>query len=39
MKKLSSNLSIGLARINSREVRKNDIFFAIKGKKMTEIIL
>ena len=24
------------ARINSREVKKDDIFFAIKGKKMME---
>ena len=30
---LPSNLSIRLAKINSNEVRKNDIFFAIKGKK------
>jgi len=27
------NSSLGQARINSREVKKNDIFFAIKGKK------
>ena len=33
-KKLSSNLSIlKHARINSEEVKKDDIFFAIKGKK------
>ncbi len=32
-KKFPSNLSIKLARINSKEVEKNDIFFAIKGKK------
>ena len=32
-KNLPSNLSFKQARINSREVRKNDIFFAIKGKK------
>ncbi len=28
-----SQLSLNQARINSREVKKNDIFFAIKGKK------
>tara|TARA_Y100000816_G_scaffold241156_1_gene187906 strand:- start:1757 stop:4600 length:2844 start_codon:yes stop_codon:yes gene_type:complete len=32
-KKLSSTLSLSQARINSKEIRKNDIFFAIKGKK------
>ena len=32
-KKFSSNLSFSKARINSKEVKKNDIFFAIKGKK------
>ena len=32
-KKLPSNLIFNLARINSNEVKKNDIFFAIKGKK------
>ena len=32
-KKLSPFLSLKMARINSKEVRKNDIFFAIKGKK------
>ena len=32
-KKLSSSLSIRQAKINSREVLKNDIFFAIQGKK------
>jgi MurE/MurF fusion protein len=32
-KKLSLSLFLGKARINSREVLKNDIFFAIKGKK------
>ena len=33
IQKLSRSLSIGRARINSQEVCKNDIFFAIKGKK------
>jgi len=33
IKKLSSSISIKNAKINSKEVRKNDIFFAIKGKK------
>ena len=33
IQKLFSPLSIETARINSREVCKNDIFFAIKGKK------
>jgi len=32
-KKLSSKITLRLARINSREIRKDDIFFAIKGKK------
>ena len=32
-KKLSPKLSLNLARINSHEVKKNDVFFAIKGKK------
>ena len=32
-KNLQSNLSFKQARINSQEVKKNDIFFAIKGKK------
>ncbi len=31
--KLPPSISIKKARINSREVNKNDIFFAIKGKK------
>ncbi len=33
IKKLSSSTSLKMARINSREVNKNDIFFAIRGKK------
>ena len=33
IQKLSRSISIGRARINSKEVCKNDIFFAIKGKK------
>ena len=33
IKKLPSKLSLKLARINSHEVKKNDVFFAIKGKK------
>ncbi len=33
IKKLSPLISIKKARINSQEVTKNDIFFAIKGKK------
>ena len=37
--KLSSDFSFSKARINSKEVKKNDIFFAIKGKKKMEIIL
>ena len=32
-KNLPSNLSFKQARINSQEIKKNDIFFAIKGKK------
>ena len=32
-KKLPSNLYIKQAKINSKDVKKNDIFFAIKGKK------
>ena len=32
-KNLSSKFIIKLARINSREVKQNDIFFAIKGRK------
>jgi MurE/MurF fusion protein len=32
-KKISKKISLKKARINSREVKKNDIFFAIKGKK------
>ena len=32
-KQLSSTLSLRQARISSKEVRKDDIFFAIKGKK------
>ena len=31
--KLPSSISVKSARINSQEVCKNDIFFAIKGKK------
>ncbi len=33
IKKLSLSTSLKTARINSQEVTKNDIFFAIKGKK------
>ena len=33
-KKLPIHSSISQARINSKEVKKNDIFFAIKGKKI-----
>ncbi len=33
IKKLSTSTSLKTARINSREVTRNDIFFAIKGKK------
>ncbi len=32
-KKISSKISLKKARINSREIKNNDIFFAIKGKK------
>jgi MurE/MurF fusion protein len=32
-KKISSKISLKQARINSREIKKGDIFFAIKGKK------
>ena len=32
-KKISPKISFKQARINSREIKKNDIFFAIKGKK------
>jgi MurE/MurF fusion protein len=32
-KKMSSKISFKEARINSREIKKGDIFFAIKGKK------
>ena len=31
--KLSNLLPIKQARINSKEIKENDIFFAIKGKK------
>jgi murE/murF fusion protein len=31
-KKISNQISFGKARINSKEIKKNDIFFAIKGK-------
>ena len=31
--KFSSEISFATGRINSKEVKKNDIFFAIKGKK------
>ena len=30
---INSNLSLNSGRINSKEIKKNDIFFAIKGKK------
>ncbi len=33
IKKLSASISLKKARINSKEVTKNDIFFAIRGKK------
>ena len=33
IKKLSASISLKTARINSQEVTRNDIFFAIKGKK------
>ena len=39
VKKVSPLFTIKQARINSKEVTKNDIFFAIKGKKMTAINL
>ena len=32
-KKISNQISMEKARINSKEIKKNDIFFAIKGKK------
>ncbi len=32
-KKISSKIILKQARINSREIKKDDIFFAIKGKK------
>ena len=32
-KKISSRLNLRQAKINSKEIKKNDIFFAIKGKK------
>ncbi len=32
-KKISSKISFRMAKINSKEVKKHDIFFAIKGKK------
>ena len=32
-KKISSTFNLKQARINSKEIKKNDIFFAIKGKK------
>jgi len=32
-KKISNKISLKQARINSREIKKGDIFFAIKGKK------
>ena len=32
-KKISNKISLKKARINSREIKKGDIFFAIKGKK------
>ena len=37
IKKLSTSTSLKTARINSQEVTKNDIFFAIRGKKMMVI--
>tara|TARA_B100001093_G_scaffold501168_1_gene552503 strand:- start:387 stop:3230 length:2844 start_codon:yes stop_codon:yes gene_type:complete len=33
IKKFLPSITINQARINSKEVRKNDVFFAIKGKK------
>ena len=38
-KKFISPIFFNKATINSQEVKKNDIFFAIKGKKMMEINL
>ncbi len=32
-KKISSDLFLNKAKINSKEIKKNDIFFAIKGKR------
>ena len=32
-KKISSKLNLRMARINSKEIEKEDIFFAIKGRK------
>ena len=32
--KLNNNQKINLASINSKEIKKNDIFFGIKGKKL-----
>ena len=32
-KKISNQIFLDKARINSKEIKKNDIFFAIKGKK------
>ena len=37
--RIPSSFSLEKARINSQEVKKNDIFFAIKGKKKMEINL
>ena len=33
VKKISNKITLEKARINSREIKKDDIFFAIKGKK------
>ena len=33
IKKLPTTITLKTARINSKEVTKNDIFFAIRGKK------
>ena len=33
-KKFSSSIVLKKARINSKEVKKDDIFFAIKGKRV-----
>ena len=38
-KKLALSFKSNQARINSREVKKDDIFFAVKGKKKMEINL